>query len=98
VPTLATIPGHHLQSGILNYAGEICGYERVGVREEGTGRYRRFAVLRLSPDQVAEETRWHEELRPQVGKGRDWDWWMEAYRQRTQPDYSGCEVVGWFEC
>src|SRR4051794_6688733 len=48
------------RSGVLEHAGNICGYELVGEREEGAVLHRRFAVLRLSPDQVAEETRWHE--------------------------------------
>jgi hypothetical protein len=86
-----------VRSGILEYAGETFGYQRVGVREEGTGLYHQFAVLRLSSDQVNAAIRWHEELRRWVGSGRDWDWWMVAYRRRTRPDYSACEVIGWFE-
>src|SRR5262249_30509580 len=87
-----------LRSGVLEYAGETCAYELVGEREEGASWYRRFAVLRLSPDQAAEETRWHEGSRQRAGGGRDWDWWQQVYRQRSRPDYSGCEVIGWFEC
>jgi len=70
----------------------------VGEREEGAYSCRRFAVLRLTPAQVAEEMRWHEELRQRVGGGRNWDWWMGEYRRRARPNYSACEVIGWFEC
>jgi hypothetical protein len=86
------------QSGILEYHGERCGYELVAQREEATGLHRRFAVVRLSPEQVATEVQWHEHLRERVGAGRDWEWWMEQYRRRPPPDYSACEVIGWFEC
>jgi hypothetical protein len=92
------ITGLRLLSGMLEYGGETCAYLLVGEREEGTRLDRRFVVVRLSPTQTAEEMRWHDGVKQKVGEGRDWQWWDEVYRQRLKPDYSQCEVVGWFEC
>jgi hypothetical protein len=86
------------RSGVLEYAGGMCGYELVGERVEEASLYHQFAVFRLAADQIAEETRRHKDLKQRACGGRDLEWWMEAYRQRTPPDYSGCEVIGWFEC
>jgi hypothetical protein len=103
------------RSGMLLYDGKEFWYEVVAESEdEAAGWYRRSAVLRLSPEQHAEEWRWHELFRRCVGGHTDYeesgeqpvarpqpqDRWAEfsdAYRQRTPPDFSGCEVLGWFE-
>lgn len=85
------------RSGMLMYRGEECWYEIVAEYEEGASLYRRFAVLRLSPEQLADEKRWHEQLQKRVGKGRDFDWFIDEYRNRTLPNYTACEVLGWFE-
>ena len=87
-----------VRSGMLMYCGEECWYQVFAERENGASVYRSFAVLRLSPAQVADEMRWHGQLRERVGEGRNWEWWIEVYRERTSPDYSVCEVIGWFEC
>jgi hypothetical protein len=103
------------RSGMLLYHGEECWFEVVAESEDDAAVwYRRFAVLRLSPEQHAEESRWHELFRRCVGHHTDYDQsgqlpvgalqprerWAEfydAYRQRVPPDFSGCEVIGWFE-
>jgi hypothetical protein len=102
------------RSGMLVYHGEPCWFEVVAESEAGgEGGYRRVAVTRLSPDQLAEEQRWHDLFRQKVGVHNDYDergqrvWalqpverhreFYEAYRQRTPRDLSGCEVLGWFE-
>jgi len=92
------LSGGVLRSGLLEYMGAVCGYELVEEREEKMTVLRRFALLRLSPAQIAEEFRWREDVQRRVGGGRDVAWWDELFRQRTRPDYSGCEVIGWFEC
>jgi hypothetical protein len=102
-------------SGMLSHRGQECWFEVVAESEDdASGWYRRFAVLRLSPDQHAEELRWHELFRRCVGGHTDytedgqrpvgelqpcerWAEFYDAYRRRTPPDLSGCEVVGWFE-
>jgi hypothetical protein len=103
------------KSGMLVYRGERHWFEVVAEREDDAeGWYRRFAVIRLAPDQLAEELRWHELFREKVGVHTDYDErgrrpvgslqprerWPEFYdavRQRTPADFSGNEVVGWFE-
>jgi hypothetical protein len=103
------------RSGMLLYRGEECWFEVVAESEDdAAGWCRRFAVLRLSLDQHAEEQRWHELFRRCVGRYADYDesgerpvgalelrerWaeFYDTYRQRTRPDFSGNEVLGWFE-
>lgn len=80
---------------------------------EASGWYRRFVVLSLSAEQHAEESRWHDLFRRCVGGHTDYDedereigdvlprerWaeFYDAYRGRVPGDFSGCEVIGWFE-
>jgi hypothetical protein len=104
------------RSGMLVYRGEECWFQVVAEsKDDDTAWYRRFVVLRLSPEQHAEECRWHELFRSKVGVHTDYEapeqrpavgylwpreWWHEfyyAYRQRTPPDFSANEVLGWFE-
>jgi hypothetical protein len=62
------------RSGMLEYAGEACWFEVVAESEEdGEGWSRRFAVIRLTPEQHAEELRWHELFRRHVGEHTDYD-------------------------
>ena len=71
---------------------------------------RRFLVLELSPQQLAEEEYWHELFREKVGTHCDYDEahlevkpqekhheFYEAYQKRAKPDYSTNRVIGWFE-
>jgi hypothetical protein len=101
------------RSGMLLYRGEERWFELVAEGDEA-GWYRRFVVLRLSPEQHAEERRWHDLFRQHVGLHTDydpqgqrpvgalrpraqWQGFYDAYRQRTSADFSGNEVLGWFE-
>jgi hypothetical protein len=102
-------------SGMLLYRAEECWFEVFAESEDdAAGWYRRFAVLRLSLEQHAEELRWHELFRRCVGTHTDygeseqrpagalqprerWAEFYDAYNQRTPPDFSGNEVLGWFE-
>ena len=86
-----------LRSGMLIYRGEPCAYQFVAQREDGMNVYSCYAVLRLTLDQYAQEKKWHEQLRKRGGKGKRIEWWYKAYRQRESPNYSSCEVIGWFE-
>jgi hypothetical protein len=103
------------RSGMLVYRGEECWFEVVAENEgDLIGWYRRFAVLRLSHEQHAEEVRWHELFRRCVGRHTDFNAsgretlgtmepkerhaeFYDAYSQRTPPDFSSNEVLGWFE-
>jgi hypothetical protein len=104
------------RSGMLAYRGQECWYQVVAQSEDDdAGWYRRFVVLRLSPEQYAEERRWHELFRAKVGVHTDyeeqkqrprvgflwprehWREFYEPYQRRTPPDFSGNEVLGWFE-
>jgi len=86
-----------VRSGILLFRDEKCAYQFVAEREGEFGPHLQYAVLRLSADQLDQEVIWHEEVRRQTGNGQTLDWWIERYRERNKPDYSACEVVGWFE-
>ena len=103
------------RSGMLLYCGEDCWFEVVAENEDdATAWYRRFVVLRLSREQHAEELRWHELFRVNVGAHTDyneeghspvgslqprerWQKFYEAYERRNPRDFSGNEVLGWFE-
>jgi hypothetical protein len=104
------------RSGMLAYRGEECWFQVVAESEDDAAPwYRRFAVLRLTPEQHAEECRWHELFRSKVGVHTDyeprgprpaggflwpregWHEFYDPYRRRTKPDFSGNEVLGWFE-
>jgi hypothetical protein len=103
------------RSGMLRYRGESCWFEVIAENDDdAAGWYRWFAVLRLSPEQHAEELRWHELFQRCVGTHTDYDeagqrpvgalqprerWaeFYETYRQRTPPDFTSNEVLGWFE-
>ena len=90
-------PWTGVRSGMLLYRGAQCAYQIIARLEEKYVIRQQFAVLRLSHDQVAAELEWHEQHKMRVGGGKTVDWHIEEYRQRNKPDYSGCEVLGWFE-
>lgn len=70
---------------------------------------RKFLVLELSPQQLAEEERWHELFRQKVGTHCDFEEahpkvkpketqreFYEEYEKRSKPDYSNNSLIGWF--
>jgi hypothetical protein len=75
--------------------------------------YRRFLVIRLTPEQLREEEGWHELFTRCVGTHSDdpdgrretgavhpkerWPEFYEAYNRRVPVDPTRNEVVGWFE-
>src|SRR5262245_51968463 len=61
------------RSGMLVYRGEECWFEVIDESEgDDADWYRRFAVLRLSKEQHAEEVRWHQLFREKVGTHTDY--------------------------
>jgi hypothetical protein len=61
-------------SGMLEYDGEHCWFEMFSENEDDEQTwYRRFVILRLSPDQLADENRWHDLFRKHVGGHTDYD-------------------------
>jgi hypothetical protein len=59
---------------MLLYRGEECWFEVVAESEEDAATwYRRFAIVRLSPPQIAEEHRWHDLFRQHVGTHTEFD-------------------------
>jgi hypothetical protein len=101
---------------MLVYRAQECWFQVVAESEHDNPEwYRRFVVLRLSPEQHAEECRWHDLFRAKVGVHTDyeelsqrpavgfrwprehWHEFYDPYQQRTPRDFSGNEVMGWFE-
>jgi hypothetical protein len=78
------------RSGMLDFNGERCWFQVVAENEDenADGWYRRFAIVRLSPEQLAEECRWHELFRSNVGVHTDYDAFgkrqIDAVRPREQ--------------
>ena len=61
-------------SGLLSYAGEDLWFEMVEENEDTTASwYRRYVIVRLSEEQLADERRWHELFREHVGTHTDYD-------------------------
>jgi hypothetical protein len=71
---------------------------------------RRFVVLDLSPEQLADEEQWHELFRQKVGTHCDFEEphpeikpiefhreFYDTYQQRATRDFSANVVIGWFE-
>jgi hypothetical protein len=64
------------RSGLVLYRGERCWFEVVAENDDEDEPYvcwRLFAVLRLTPDPLAEEERWHALFREKVGTHTDYD-------------------------
>lgn len=60
-------------SGMLLYRGQECWFQMVAESEDdASGWYRRFVVLQLSPEQHAEELRWHGLFQRSVGGHSDY--------------------------
>jgi hypothetical protein len=59
-------------SGMLVYRGEQCWFQVVAENETDDW-FRRFVVIRLTPEQLADELRWHELFRQKVGLHTDYD-------------------------
>ena len=97
-------------NGLCLYGGEKYWFELC--TEDGPPETpgQRFLVVRLSPDQLAEEERWHALFREKVGTHTDYDEprpavhppdrhgeFYDAYHHRPKPDYSNNPVVGRFD-
>jgi hypothetical protein len=64
------------RSGLLLYRGERCWFEVFAENDDEDEPYlwwRLFAILRLTPAQLAEEERWHALFREKVGTHTDYD-------------------------
>jgi hypothetical protein len=103
------------RSGMLLYRGDEFWFEVIAESADDViGWYRRFAVIKLSMEQHAEEWRWHRLFQENVGAHTDYDdagqrplgslqpeekWprFYQEYRNRMPRDFSGNEVVGWFQ-
>lgn len=62
-------------SGMLLFNGERLWFEMVAENddEDLRGWYRRFAIVRLRPEQLTEEEAWHDLFRANVGWHSDYD-------------------------
>lgn len=101
-------------SGMLKLDGANCWFEQFEEsEEEGSPWYRRYAVVRLSAEQIALEKEVHADFQRFVGRHMDCDANSEDKGLRPQKEWSGfydkhgaycrerrfeeCEVIAWFE-
>jgi hypothetical protein len=95
-------------SGALIYRGRLRWFEYCGE----TNYVRRYLVLELSEDEVAEEERWHAlfvehvgshwdvgdgKTRGEVKPSEEHEKFYAPYGKRQPPDYSRNPILGWFE-
>ncbi len=100
------------KSGLCLYQGRKVWFEMgAEADEDGTdGYYRRFLLLELSSEQLADEEYWHELFRQKVGTNCDhgepapglrpremWREFYEPYQKRERTDYTRNRALGWFE-
>ena len=73
---LASDSGPWIGTGrpVLEFDGECCWFQVIAENEDEDlrGWYRRFAVVRLTPEQLAEQYRWHDLFRENVGWHTDY--------------------------
>jgi hypothetical protein len=97
-------------NGMCLYENRKYWFDMLDAGENGDSAPRRFLVLDLSTQQLAEEERWHDLFRAKVGTHCDFEEahpevkarelhpeFYEAYKKRVKPDYSNNPVIGWFE-
>jgi hypothetical protein len=72
------------KSGLVVYQGEQCWIEVVA-ESDTESWYRRFVIIRLSPEQLAEELRWHQLFQKCVGRHTDYDESGERQVGAVQP-------------
>lgn len=94
-------------SGMLSYQGRECWFEMIQENENSEQGlwHRRYAIIALSPDQLARQQLVHEDFRRYVGYRCDglqpkeqwhlfYDKHLEYVRSRK---FEKCEVIAWFE-
>jgi hypothetical protein len=98
-------------SGIAEWGGRRWRFEMTDRSVLGHEDFpRRYWLIALSPEQLAEEVRWQELFCNNVWTGFDYTGrpehrarasehakFYEPYAARVKPDYSQNEVVGWFQ-
>lgn len=99
-------------NGLCRWEDRKCWFEMCDADENDLPApvQRRYLVLELTAQQLAEEERWHELFREKVGTHCDFEeshpevkavelhkHFYEAYKNRVKPDYSKNRILGWFE-
>jgi hypothetical protein len=103
-------------SGLVSYAQEHYWCQMIAERTAGmpsSGFYRRFVLLMLSKQELAEEIYWHDLFRRVVGTHTDGDGtsfspaklrpqeehhlFYDKYQQRETPNRTTNICIGWFE-
>lgn len=101
-------------SGMARFQGDLAWYVLAEEEQEpySEGWYRRYWLIRLSPEQATEEMKWHDLFRTHVSTYGDaeipedergvrpqseWSQYYEPYRQRAPVVFDENEVLGWFE-
>ena len=101
-------------SGLVRFHGEPAWYVLAEEEQEPytEGWYRRYWLVRLSPEQAAQEMKWRDLFRTHVSTYGDaevresergvrphseWSQYYEPYSQRAPLALDDNEVPGWFE-
>ena len=98
--------------GMAEVSGEGCWFQFVEEAddERADGWYRRYWLIRLSPEEVADEEYWHGEFTKYVNSRYDftrsdnvvhpqseWPKFYDRAASRTPRDLGGNPVIGWHE-
>lgn len=75
------------KSGVLRLKGEQCWFQMIAENpdEDFRGWYRRFVIVRLTPEQLAEVHYWHDLFRKHVGWNTDFVKSDPSYYKGLQP-------------
>ena len=98
-------------NGVCVYKDERCWFDAgPDADADLSDSPRRYALFRLSPEQLADEEYWHALFREHVGTHGDYDEknpqvrpaeshrkFYDAYEKRGKVDYSNNQSLGWFD-
>jgi hypothetical protein len=90
--------------GLLELQGKKYWYTKCDENDTDEGWYRRFLIVEVTEEQLAEEERWQklfqQHVRPGPGKLRpkqEWGLFYDQYKAREPRDFGRNQVIGWFE-
>lgn len=94
------------EKGLVEYEGRVYWFQMCHDYDSyDQPYYRRFLVVKLTDEQLAEEQYWHDLFLEKIGTydtgglkpKQSWSEYYVPYRKRVPPDLSNNEVLGWWE-